>query len=60
MSWTPNNDASEWTYKLRQGVKFANGKPMTADDILATYTACSRTRARRPAPHSAACSPTPA
>ncbi len=28
---------SEWTYKLRQGVKFANGKPMTADDVIATY-----------------------
>ncbi len=28
----------QWTYKLRQGVKFANGKPMTADDVVATYT----------------------
>ncbi|MDX6562084.1 MAG: peptide/nickel transport system substrate-binding protein, partial [Gaiellales bacterium] len=24
--------------KIRQGVKFANGKPMNADDILATYS----------------------
>jgi peptide/nickel transport system substrate-binding protein len=37
ISWKPNNDATEWTYKLRQGVKFANGKPMTADDVIATY-----------------------
>jgi peptide/nickel transport system substrate-binding protein len=37
VSWKPNNDATEWTYKLRQGVKFANGKPMTADDVLTTY-----------------------
>ena len=37
VSWKPNNDASIWTYKLRQGVKFANGKPMSADDVLATY-----------------------
>jgi len=37
VSWKPNNDASQWTYKLRQGVKFANGKPMTADDVIATY-----------------------
>jgi len=37
VSWKPNSDGSEWTYKLRQGVKFANGKPMNADDVLATY-----------------------
>lgn len=37
VSWTPNATGSEWTYKLRQGVKFANGKPMTADDVIATY-----------------------
>ena len=37
VSWKPNATASEWTYKLRQGVKFANGKPMTADDVIATY-----------------------
>ncbi len=37
VSWAPNNDASEWTYKLRQSVKFANGKPMNADDVLVTY-----------------------
>ena len=37
VSWKPNSDGSEWTYKIRQGVKFANGKPMNADDILATY-----------------------
>ncbi|MDX6538088.1 MAG: peptide/nickel transport system substrate-binding protein [Gaiellales bacterium] len=37
VSWKPNANASEWTYKLRQGVKFANGKPMTADDVVATY-----------------------
>jgi len=37
VSWKPNADGSQWTYKLRQGVKFANGKPMNADDVLATY-----------------------
>ena len=37
VSWKPNANGSEWTYKLRQGVKFANGKPMTADDVIATY-----------------------
>jgi peptide/nickel transport system substrate-binding protein len=37
VSWKPNATGSEWTYKLRQGVKFANGKPMNADDVIATY-----------------------
>jgi peptide/nickel transport system substrate-binding protein len=37
VSWKPNATGSVWTYKLRQGVKFANGKPMTADDVVATY-----------------------
>ena len=38
VSWKPNATGSEWTYALRKGVKFANGKPMTADDVIATYT----------------------
>jgi peptide/nickel transport system substrate-binding protein len=38
VSWKPNADGSEWTYKLRQGVKFANGQPLTADDVIATYS----------------------
>ena len=37
INWKPNKSASEWTYFLRQGVKFANGKPMTSDDVIATY-----------------------
>jgi peptide/nickel transport system substrate-binding protein len=37
VSWKPNATGSVWTYKLRQGVKFANGKPMNADDVVATY-----------------------
>ena len=37
INWKPNKSASEWTYFLRKGVKFANGKPMTADDVIATY-----------------------
>lgn len=35
-SWTPNKDGTVWTFKLRQGVKFHNGKPMTADDVVAS------------------------
>ena len=36
-SWAPNADGTVWTFKLRQGVKFHNGKTMTADDVVATF-----------------------
>jgi peptide/nickel transport system substrate-binding protein len=36
-SWSPNKDGTVWTFKLRQGVKFHNGKPMIADDVVATF-----------------------
>ena len=36
-SWTPNAAADVWTFKLRQGVKFHNGAPLTADDVVYTY-----------------------
>src|SRR3954451_22741029 len=35
-SWTPNADASVWTFKIRQGVEFHDGTPMSADDVAAT------------------------
>jgi len=36
-SWKPNRDGSQWTFKLRRGVQFQNGKPMTAEDVAATF-----------------------
>ena len=36
-SWEPNADASEWTFKIRQGVTFNDGTPMTAKDVAATF-----------------------
>ncbi|MGH6893677.1 MAG: ABC transporter substrate-binding protein, partial [Dongiaceae bacterium] len=36
-SWSPNKDGTVWTFKLRKGVKFHNGKGMTADDVVATF-----------------------
>jgi peptide/nickel transport system substrate-binding protein len=35
--WTPNDDGSVWTFKLREGVKWQHdGSPFTADDVVAT------------------------
>jgi len=36
-SWSPNSTADVWTFKIRQGVKFHNGHPLTADDVVYTY-----------------------
>lgn len=33
-SWVSNDDLSEWTYHLRQGVKFHNGQEMTSADVI--------------------------
>jgi peptide/nickel transport system substrate-binding protein len=36
-SWSPNANASVWTFKIRQGVKFNDGKPLTADDVVYSF-----------------------
>lgn len=33
-SWEANEDATEYTFKLREGMKWSDGAPFTADDIL--------------------------
>lgn len=36
-SWTVSADKRTWTFVLKKGVKFHNGKEMTAADVKATY-----------------------
>lgn len=35
-SWSPNKDGSVWTFKIRKGVKFHDGREMTAKDVVAS------------------------
>lgn len=34
IGWEPSSDAAQWTFELRQGVEFHNGKTMTAEDVV--------------------------
>ena len=38
-TWESNTDATEWTFHLRQGVKFHNGADLDANDVVASYAA---------------------
>jgi peptide/nickel transport system substrate-binding protein len=33
-SFEPNSDATEWTFKIRKGVTWHDGKKLTADDVI--------------------------
>jgi peptide/nickel transport system substrate-binding protein len=43
-SWKPNSDGTVWTFNLRQGVKFSDGTPMSADDVVYTFQQQSNTK----------------
>lgn len=36
-SWKSSNNAKTWTFQIRKGVKFHDGTPLTADDVVATF-----------------------
>lgn len=36
-SMEPNADATEWTIRLRKGVKFHNGKALKAEDVVSSF-----------------------
>lgn len=35
---TPTDDGKTWTFKIRQGIKFSNGKDLTVDDVVASFS----------------------
>ena len=36
-SWEHNEDGTEWTFKIRDGIYFTNGDKLCADDVVCTY-----------------------
>lgn len=46
--WESSPDAKEWTFHLRRGVHWSDGKPFTADDVLFTYDVIRDTRVESP------------
>jgi peptide/nickel transport system substrate-binding protein len=36
LGWKPNEDGSVWTFQIRPGVKFHDGRTLTAQDVAAT------------------------
>ncbi|MFA6546506.1 MAG: ABC transporter substrate-binding protein [Limisphaerales bacterium] len=36
-AWSVEPDGKTWTFKLRKGVKWSDGQPLTADDVVFTW-----------------------
>jgi peptide/nickel transport system substrate-binding protein len=39
--WSPNDDGTAWTFKIRQGVKYHSGATMTANDVKNVFDTLS-------------------
>jgi len=39
-SWSVEKDTRTWTFKLRKGIRWSDGQPLTADDVVFTYREC--------------------
>lgn len=51
-SWDVNDDGSEYTFYLREGHRWSDGEPFTANDIVFWYEANANNREVSPAPPS--------
>ena len=36
-SWEVHADGTEWTFRVRQGVTFHDGSPLTAEDVVYSF-----------------------
>ena len=52
-SFESSDGAKKWVFKVRKGITFHNGKPVTADDVVASL---KHTVARIPSPPPSRCS----
>ncbi len=48
-SWEASSDAKTWTFNLRKGVTFHNGKDFSADDVIETFAIHTEEGAKSPA-----------
>ena len=49
LSWQPSADLAEWTFKLREGLKFHDGSACTSADVVASYQAMMDPKTASPA-----------
>src|SRR5690606_32604313 len=45
-AWDTTDNGATWTFHLRAGVKFHNGEPLTARDVVASLNKWKQTTAR--------------
>ena len=48
-SWTQSAGKLSWTFTLRPGLKFSNGQPLTAKDVVSTFDAILSPTSQSPA-----------